>query len=735
MWLELLSFWWYAWVKFWVRNGDGGNDNFFRQCSVCFLFNTRLIKKSLEQVCKFSEVALKKIDFHIHTVSTVCDREFTFSIDTLKSYVKDAELDAIAITNHNLFDKEQFLKIRNELEIKVFPGIEIDVEGTHLLLISDDDELVDFKLKCDVVHENIPDDTSDITVEKLEEIFSDLTKYLLIPHYKKNPQISDSTISKFNDLITAGEVSGPKKFIHTLKEESSLVPLYFSDMRAEEGLKISPSRQTYVDVGEMNISSLKLALKDKQKVFLTSDDGHKFFNVLNNRLTLSTGLNIMLGERSTGKSFTLDAIADEHNNEDTKVKYIKQFSLLQKDVDDEREFSQRLKTSQASITETYLKEFSIVVEHMKNVDKERSERKLEHFVESLLRNAAESHKHDSFANSRLFSESVFGLNNLESLKKLISATVLLIDNSEFEEIISKHVTKESLKALVVELIQKYNSLKEIELKKSYVNDIVEDVKNDLKLNTAATPIAEIDLYDLMFEIKKIEKFNELFESIKLEREFKRQEIQGFSKVAKRYPFQYAREIGAVLGRQISFSDAFSKYNTDGYSYLKELRKIEALEETNYYKLFAKISYEILNSSGSPVSGGERSEYRLLQEINDANDYDILLIDEPESSFDNIFLYNKVNKLIKEISSFMPVVLVTHNSTVGASIQPDYIVYTSKVMIDAKPVYKIFSGHPGDKVLRTSNGEETENHRVLLDCLEAGSEPYNERGKRYAVLKD
>jgi ABC-type phosphate transport system ATPase subunit len=44
----------------------------------------------------------------------------------------------------------------------------------------------------------------------------------------------------------------------------------------------------------------------------------------------------------------------------------------------------------------------------------------------------------------------------------------------------------------------------------------------------------------------------------------------------------------------------------------------------------------LNRDGFEVSGGERSEFRLLQEIMVAQNYDVLLIDEPESSFDNFF---------------------------------------------------------------------------------------------------
>src|SRR5437762_5840826 len=56
---------------------------------------------------------------------------------------------------------------------------------------------------------------------------------------------------------------------------------------------------------------------------------------------------------------------------------------------------------------------------------------------------------------------------------------------------------------------------------------------------------------------------------------------------------------------------------------------------------------------------------------------MLLIDEPESSFDNLFLNSNVNRILKDISETMPVVVVTHNSTVGASVGADYVLYTSK----------------------------------------------------------
>jgi len=79
---------------------------------------------------------MRKIDLHIHTVSTITDRDFEFDVEKLKEYVTVSNLDCISITNHNCFDHEQYIEIVDLLDIPVFPGIEIDLESGHLLLIS-----------------------------------------------------------------------------------------------------------------------------------------------------------------------------------------------------------------------------------------------------------------------------------------------------------------------------------------------------------------------------------------------------------------------------------------------------------------------------------------------------------------------------------------------------------------------------------------------------------------------
>jgi len=58
---------------------------------------------------------VRKIDLHIHTVPGFSDSEFVFCLDSFKRYVSEAKLDAVAVTNHNLFDVAQFRTIKETL--------------------------------------------------------------------------------------------------------------------------------------------------------------------------------------------------------------------------------------------------------------------------------------------------------------------------------------------------------------------------------------------------------------------------------------------------------------------------------------------------------------------------------------------------------------------------------------------------------------------------------------------
>lgn len=670
---------------------------------------------------------MKKIDLHLHTISSISDRPFFFSLNALKEYVEKLEIDCIAITNHNLFDKPQFEQITAEISAKVFPGIEIDLESGHLLLISENEDLDDFDLKCKKVSNLIKTKDDWITYEQLIEIFPLLNKYLLIPHYDKKPNIKEDTLNKLGDNIFAGEVTSVRKFKSCLKESDKLVPVIFSDYRFVEDTTIFPARQTYVDATESTLRAIKGCLFDKAKVFLSKDEGNDFFQATDDGVILSTGLNVIIGERSSGKTFTLNKISQGFDN----VKYLEQFSLLQKD---EEKFKDLVTTRHSLVSESYLKELKDVLYDVGEIDIKVNEIQVEKFIDSLKKYASENDKLDTFSKCKLYNETIFEIEDLDNLKKLIKATETLIENREYRAIINKHISENGLKALILELIETYNYCYEQNLKRSWTNDLVKRIKDDLRIRSSTTAIEDLDFSKIQMERIKITKFKDVVKKLHQEKEIDSKEIRGFKVVARTKKFTGASQLKAKSKRQLSFSDAFNNYN-DPYKFLLALKSV-GIEETEFYKYFVDIEYKTLNKHGFEVSGGERSEFNLLHEISDALKHDILLIDEPESSFDNIFLKNEVNELIKEISKEIPVIVVTHNNTIGASIKPDYLLYTQKIITNGKVEYKIYSGQPTNKTLKSANGEEIQNLDILFNCLEAGQEAYYERKNRtYEILKD
>lgn len=672
---------------------------------------------------------MKKIDLHTHTVSSISDKDFNFSLEKVSEYVEKLKIDALAITNHNLFDLGQYFRIKESLDITVFPGIEIDLERGHILLITEDEEFetVRFFEKCKMVSDLIKDKEDYLSLDQFHTIFPELDKYLVIPHYDKKPIIKDEIISAINTNISAGEVTSISKFKRAFKNEEGLVPVLFSDIRFHTQLETFPTRHTFVDLEEITLTGIKSCLFDRNRISLTKEDGNEFFQATDDGLMLSTKLNIILGERSSGKTFTLNKISASAGN----VKYIKQFSLLQ---NDEEKFNENNRIRLSLIHHNYLDEFRKIIEDVSQVDLQQNHIDIENYLESLLKFASENEKKDLYSKCILFNQDTFLIEDISNLKELINSVINLIENKEYQDIIIKHLSQTDLKNLAVELIEKEIKANEEIQQKKWLNTLINDIKRELRIKTTGTFVEEINLNKIALDQMKVVKFEEVTEMLKNRKQIDKEDLGKFSVITSTEPIGGASDLQKIGRDKKTYSTAFKHYNNP-YKYLLKLKGLE-VEDANLYKFFIKIDSITYNQDGFRVSGGERSEFNLIHEIKDATKYDMLLIDEPESSFDNNFLNKEINAIIKHISTLMPVVVVTHNSTVGASIKPNYLAITQKKLENKKIMYRIFTGYPHDKELFCSDGKKIQNFDALLNCLEAGVKAYNERkDQTYDILKD
>lgn len=666
-----------------------------------------------------------KVDFHIHTISTIKDADFDFDIAVLNQYINEMEIDCIAITNHNIFDKKQYEEIRRCVNAKVFPGMEVDIENSHLLLICNDScieelEKASFQLKSLIVDEN-----SYISFDEFKNIFPNYGEYILIPHYKKRPRMQQTTIDKFNDMIKCGEVPNSKKFSVVIKDKNSLIPVVFSDFRPGSGEPM-PSRFTYINCLNDGFSNIKCSIEDRNKVKVTRNSVTEEIEYMPDGATISNRLNIILGTRTSGKTYNIKKIRQAFDND--SCLYVPQFSLIG-DAEDSK-FNDLIKKECNSISDAYYSNFKSLVNKLLTIDIEEEENILEEQLNGLL-DYAEKANIDAFAKTRIFSEIQYNVDTTNTAIETIKSLVNIYKTKWHKDIIEKYIDKEQLKKLIREMIDKRKEEKKRIVLERCTNEAILMVKKALNKKSSANTPDSMDLISIFRNKKIIEKANNIFKNIKEERKIDTQDLQLFNVDIKTNEYNSVKELKDNMSTSVSLRPIFDEYykKNNLYKYIVELNKL-GINRNNICKSIVNIKYDVKNQIGESPSGSEKAEFNLLKEINNAYKYDALLIDEPEASFDNPFINDNIVDVIKDIAEKTTVCISTHNSTLAMMLNPDKIIYTE----NNKGEHKIYYGTMGDKTFKSTDGEEVISYDKILNVLEAGEKAYEEKGHKYDSFK-
>ena len=431
---------------------------------------------------------MKKIDFHIHPVPVATGESFVFSLETMKKYVSSTKLDAIAITNHNFFDETNYNLIKSAVEIIVFPGIELDVEKTHILVISPVEELDTFKAECKNVNDYMKLNEFNLSYDKYVELFPNRSKYLIIPHYKKGPHITSDLLTKFGNNKKVGEVSSAKKWFSCAKSPESLVPVLFSDIRIKEDLEKFPSTLTYISCDELTIPKIKSTLSDKTKVKISKEGVDEEFQILSDGTTASTGLNIIMGLKSSGKTYTLESILASFNKE--CVKYVEQFSIVKRAED--KEFKKLIENDNNDIQERNLCLLKPLVDKIALIDILSDMSELETYIQTLTDFAEKSENKDEFSDSSLFTAEKYEVTNSNELEEIIASIQKLMDSVKYRTIIDTRLGINNLGILLKDLTELICKEKNEAIIINATNNLIETIKTVLDENSALSMISEIN---------------------------------------------------------------------------------------------------------------------------------------------------------------------------------------------------------------------------------------------------
>lgn len=665
---------------------------------------------------------MKKIDLHIHTSPASYEANFDFSIEKLKEYIIKSSLDIIAITNHNHFDRKQFEDILKIKECTIFPGIEVDIEKSHLLVISPIDKLDEFTESANILKTLINSENDTIDYDKFVEIFSNYRDYILIPHIDKKPIMSPTTLKKFEGIIKTGEVGSPKKFEISKKRVNTLVPVLFSDQRISKSTDVFSNKCTYVETDSSEFNTLKLSLSDKNKVFLNKKKKENDFAYLLDDTPASTHLNVIVGKRSSGKTYNLNRIYNTYGPE--KVKYIKQFELTKES--DDKEFNKILNDGEENFINDYLMPIQKLTTDLLEINNNNDD-EIDKYLTSLKENASNTSLHDVFSKCKLYSETLFDLREDNEVENIIEAVSLLIENQTYKETINKYILNDQLVKLYEQLVtMKYKQKIEYMLKNK-TDGMIKIIKGKLDVKSAATSISDISFTEIQRKKTFITKFNDVVNMLIKPATIKEEQIisSDFKIVISKREFQKVEDIKSVLGTKTSLKDEFSKSYKNPYDYIHSL-KDAGIDKAIIYMALCHFEIKAINKNGTPLSGGERAEYNLLNAIKDATNYDVLLLDEPEASFDNIFIKDNILTLLNDISNKTTVFITTHNNSLGVSIKPSKIIFTEF----KDNMYKVYTGELGDKLLVASNGDTVSSHEAIVGVMEAGDEAYRGRKEIY-----
>lgn len=266
-----------------------------------------------------------RIDLHCHTkkVKTGDPIGRNVTPELFAEKVSNANVQIVAITNHNEFDLDQYETLNYAVltTTQLWPGIELDVDSAsrkwHLLVIGNPKNSKNFYDATKALINGKSPETFSATFQVIHEILSPCD-VLFIPHFHKTPSISEEeliSIEKIvnekhrilyetSDLRSLGVFSshGYRVIIGSdVKDWTTYEKCQFAELR----LPVSSFSQFCLFLKrDTNVVNKLLATTESLKV---SAKPHQSVNI---ELKLFKEVNILFGHKGTGKSQILKSVSD-----------------------------------------------------------------------------------------------------------------------------------------------------------------------------------------------------------------------------------------------------------------------------------------------------------------------------------------------------------------------------------------------------------------------------------------
>lgn len=292
-----------------------------------------------------------RADFHLHTKA---DKEFDRKgIDNENDFVrlyieklKSQQIGIGVITNHNKFDKGEFIALRKKAKkecIGLFAGVEFSLkEGIHILIVFDDkwyqgdtDNISQFLNQAfypDTNYQNPPYSNSKFDLSQTVEALNlvGFEYFILLAHIDDRNGLFDVLKGRtrdafieseaFQKVIAVQKSANAENYALLCKLAKRKISYVEGSDNAHGGIEaIGNGRVTYLKIGDFNFEAIKYALtdleyrvspKDKPEIKNSFIKSVEFESGLLDtaKIDFSPELNTLIGIRGSGKSSILEII-------------------------------------------------------------------------------------------------------------------------------------------------------------------------------------------------------------------------------------------------------------------------------------------------------------------------------------------------------------------------------------------------------------------------------------------
>lgn len=709
-----------------------------------------------------------RIDIHTHTkkVKQGDSEHRSIDVESFSEIIRETDVKILAITNHNHFDHDQYIKFKNKVDgiCQIWPGVEFDIleEGrqAHLITIVNPKNSQPFSNTVKEVIGTASVDNFTISINDVVSKFDNLDVIFIAHYHSKKPNLADNDLEKLIKLVSNQN--------RVLKEASNSISagIYISHGHNSIHGSDVQNWNDYASIAK-NLPELRLPVESfEQFCLLLGKDDATIKTILDKKtketiqlnpfgvaelinIDIYNDINILFGSKGTGKTEILRALSNHYNGIGFKTDVYESSTKRLDEVFD-------LKGNHYSIDAMSLEidnctdEFTSIRNATENNITSISAYTRYYSAETTNK-ISRNIKIDKFtqldenSSKRSFNEIKNNLKKFQEFKDYFSSDIKLKD------IIGEELYQE-LEHVIVKIIDKINSesgkrfidYKSISLFNNLIKLFVAEISKktgqpekpiktglyEYASNRIAIEIAVKKILDNIARIiePQIEYVGDLGEKGKLYcttnltiqngriTDSRYKHILSTTKIPQKSVAAKIEEISKHI------------YSNTLFEKIAELKSIESSETVNsiddlllFYRHFT------LNEEIYSPSNGESSMVLLHNEL--LKDKEIYLIDEPEKSLGNDYISEIIVPMIKERArSGKRVIIATHDANIAVRTLPYNSIYREHDING----YYTYSGNPFSNSLVCNTGQKPNLDWKLISMktLEGGKSAFGERGKIY-----